>query len=128
MFKTIITAVTVASALLASPAPATAGINGYTEKQEHLLYVAAGGVYLQDECGDYELNSPIMAMILLAADIQPNDRMKRAMNVISAKISLAAAANSQRTICRGIADILLKHGADPTRGRPCQAQNRCRPE
>lgn len=26
------------------------------------------------------------------------------------------------------ADILLKHGADPTLGRPCQAQNRCRPE
>jgi ankyrin repeat protein len=26
------------------------------------------------------------------------------------------------------ADILLKHGADPKRGRPCQAQNRCRPE
>jgi ankyrin repeat protein len=26
------------------------------------------------------------------------------------------------------ADILLKHGADPKLGRPCQAQNRCRPE
>lgn len=26
------------------------------------------------------------------------------------------------------ADILLKHGADPTLGHPCQAQNRCRPE
>jgi ankyrin repeat protein len=26
------------------------------------------------------------------------------------------------------ADILLEHGADPKRGRPCQAQNRCRPE
>ena len=26
------------------------------------------------------------------------------------------------------ADTLLKHGADPTLGRPCQAQNRCRPE
>jgi len=26
------------------------------------------------------------------------------------------------------ADILLTHGADPTLGRPCQAQNRCRPE
>lgn len=26
------------------------------------------------------------------------------------------------------ADTLLKHGADPTRGHPCQAQNRCRPE
>ena len=26
------------------------------------------------------------------------------------------------------ADILLKHGADPKLGHPCQAQNRCRPE
>jgi uncharacterized protein len=26
------------------------------------------------------------------------------------------------------ADVLLKHGADPKLGRPCQAQNRCRPE
>jgi len=26
------------------------------------------------------------------------------------------------------ADLLLKHGADPKLGRPCQAQNRCRPE
>ncbi len=26
------------------------------------------------------------------------------------------------------ADILLEHGADPKLGRPCQAQNRCRPE
>jgi uncharacterized protein len=26
------------------------------------------------------------------------------------------------------ADILAKHGADPKLGRPCQAQNRCRPE
>lgn len=26
------------------------------------------------------------------------------------------------------AEILLKHGADPKLGRPCQAQNRCRPE
>ena len=26
------------------------------------------------------------------------------------------------------ADILIKHGADPTLGHPCQAQNRCRPE
>jgi uncharacterized protein len=26
------------------------------------------------------------------------------------------------------ADILLKHGADPTLGQPCQAQNRCRPQ
>jgi len=26
------------------------------------------------------------------------------------------------------ADILLKHGADPKLGYPCQAQNRCRPE
>jgi uncharacterized protein len=26
------------------------------------------------------------------------------------------------------ADILLSHGADPKRGRPCMAQNRCRPE
>jgi ankyrin repeat protein len=26
------------------------------------------------------------------------------------------------------ADILLAHGADPTLGHPCQAQNRCRPE
>lgn len=26
------------------------------------------------------------------------------------------------------ADMLLEHGADPKRGRPCQAQNRCRPE
>ena len=26
------------------------------------------------------------------------------------------------------ADILLKHGADPTLGHPCMAQNRCRPE
>ena len=24
------------------------------------------------------------------------------------------------------ADLLLKHGADPTLGRPCQAQNKCR--
>ena len=24
------------------------------------------------------------------------------------------------------ADILAKHGADPTLGRPCQAQNKCR--
>ncbi len=26
------------------------------------------------------------------------------------------------------ADLLLKHGADPKLGHPCQAQNRCRPE
>jgi uncharacterized protein len=26
------------------------------------------------------------------------------------------------------ADVLLKHGADPKLGHPCQAQNRCRPE
>lgn len=26
------------------------------------------------------------------------------------------------------ADVLLKHGADPNLGHPCQAQNRCRPE
>src|SRR5215510_803507 len=26
------------------------------------------------------------------------------------------------------ADILLKHGADPSIGHPCQAQNRCRPQ
>jgi ankyrin repeat protein len=26
------------------------------------------------------------------------------------------------------ADVLLKHGADPTLGHPCQAQNRCRPQ
>jgi ankyrin repeat protein len=26
------------------------------------------------------------------------------------------------------AEILLKHGADPKLGHPCQAQNRCRPE
>jgi ankyrin repeat protein len=26
------------------------------------------------------------------------------------------------------ADILLKHGADPKLGHPCQAQNRCRPQ
>jgi ankyrin repeat protein len=26
------------------------------------------------------------------------------------------------------AEILLKHGADPKLGKPCQAQNRCRPE
>lgn len=26
------------------------------------------------------------------------------------------------------ADILLKHGADPKLGQPCQAQNRCRPQ
>jgi ankyrin repeat protein len=26
------------------------------------------------------------------------------------------------------ADILLEHGADPTLGQPCQAQNRCRPQ
>jgi ankyrin len=26
------------------------------------------------------------------------------------------------------ADLLLKHGADPKLGRPCQAQNRCRPQ
>jgi ankyrin repeat protein len=26
------------------------------------------------------------------------------------------------------ADILLKHGADPSLGHPCQAQNRCRPQ
>lgn len=26
------------------------------------------------------------------------------------------------------ADTLLRHGADPALGRPCQAQNRCRPE
>jgi hypothetical protein len=24
------------------------------------------------------------------------------------------------------ADLLLKHGADPKLGRPCQAQNKCR--
>jgi ankyrin repeat protein len=29
---------------------------------------------------------------------------------------------------RAGADILLKHGADPKLGQPCQAQNRCRPQ
>jgi len=108
MFKKLISTLAIASALFASPALAGDRIGGYTEKQEHLLYLAVGGIYLQDECGDYEINSPIMAMVLLAAGIQPDDRMKAAMKAISAKISLAAATTSQSYVCRGLGEIALK--------------------
>jgi len=45
---------------------------------------------------------------------------------------LAASGFGDRLGCvlynKAGADVLLKHGADPKLGHPCQAQNRCRPE